>query len=196
MSKLHRRFALTGAPFSARVAQWTQRGFIQSLQTGTAPIANGAATGTGTIVSVNVNNTWLLPMGLTSTEAAGVISDYNARITLTNATTVTATRTGTPAGSSTTPRFAVLEFVPGIVRSIQYGTVTLTSVASNTATITAVVTAKTLVGYLGAQCNASSGIAGSQFDLDVQLTNATTVTVTGNNSVNTWIAGFVVVEFY
>jgi hypothetical protein len=171
-------------------------GFLQSLQTGTVAITNGNATATASLSpAVNVNNAWLIPMGYTSTEAAGALTDFNAFITLTNATTVTGTRTGTT--QLLTPRFALLEFVPGVVRSIQYGTVVLTTVASATATIAAVMAAKTIVTPLGFSTNAGTGgIAGSQCDLDVVLTNPTTITVTGNNSVNTYTVGFVAVELY
>lgn len=189
------RTRLTGSPLAARVSQWMAHGFIQSLQTGTIAILNTSATATATLSpAVAVANAWLIPMGSTSTEASGALTDFNARITLTNATTITGTRVGTTL--SLTPRFAVLEFVPGVVRSIQYGTVALTAVASATATITAVVAAKTIVTPLGFSTNASATIAGSQTDLDVVLTNPTTVTVTGNNSANTYTVGFVAVEFY
>lgn len=190
------RTRLLGLPYSARVSQWMARGFIQSLQTGTIAIINGSVSGTATLSpAVRPENAWLIPMGYTSTEAAGALTDFNALITLTNATTVTGTRTGNT--QLLTPRFAMLEFVPGVIRSIQYSSATLTAVASAAATISAVVAAKTIVTPLGFSTNAGGGgIAGSQCDLDVQLTNTTTVTVTGNNSANTYTVGFVVVQFY
>lgn len=86
-----------------------------------------------------------------------------------------------------------------VVKSVQYGTVTLAdSTNSATATISSVDTSKAVVHFLG--FTTTSNFADNQRRIfsDVTLTNSTTVTATRNNSTasNAVTVRFVVVEYY
>lgn len=78
------------------------------LQTGSIVIASGAATNTATITSVDTTRTILFWLGQETSETALGTSAF-ARIALTNATTITATRVGTGA-STITVGYAVMTF--------------------------------------------------------------------------------------
>lgn len=67
----------------------TQPNGIKSIQRGTVTIASGALSGTATITAVDTQKAELRFMGERSTQGGS--------IELTNATTITATRTAAPA---------------------------------------------------------------------------------------------------
>lgn len=84
---------------------------------------------------------------------------------------------------------------PGVIKLIQRGTITIgVGVASNTATITAVVTANSVLANLG------SYISGGTTDNApiLSLTNSTTVTATrwNNGGADVCTVGYQVVEYY
>lgn len=177
------------------VTAWTQGTIVKSVQYGTITIGNTSLTGTATITTVVPTNALVFFLGLVHQEAADGISVPFSYLQLTNATTVTATRAIQPGAGAATPviGFCVLEFLPGVIRSIQKGTVTLNAVTSNTATITAVNVAKSILLY---------GFESSDQNLvtdalaRITLTNATTVTMTRNNNTGVVVGAFTVVEFY
>jgi hypothetical protein len=88
----------------------------------------------------------------------------------------------------------------GMIKSLQYGTVDLTTTArTGTATITAVDTAKSVIAFLGAGSDSNSDTADDTSGARVSLTNATTVT--GERSLTTTLGGvlklgFVVTEYF
>lgn len=185
-------------PDNALVARWGAPSIVASVQSGTVTIGSGSATGTATIVAVNTANALVVWAGATSNETSANETDYLAGLTLTNATTVTATRTGTGAFTCSV-RFTVIEFWPGLVRSAQYGSVSLSGTLSATATITGVNTTKSAVMTLGYQTNrnAASGlITGQEWDVDLVVTNATTITASHNLASGNWVIRFVVLEFF
>lgn len=187
MSTLHRRAVLTGSAHSSLVSQWTQRGFIKSIQRGTITLT-GVSTNTATVTVVDVNNATLRWLGQTYNTAADFASQAFIRIDLTNATTVTATAGNT--ASTGTVNFELVEYVPGILKSVQRGTIAVATTA--TATVTAVTVAKTQVDQLGWSTN--QGAASSAAVASVVLTNATTVTATA--VIGTQTIGYQVAEFY
>lgn len=67
---------------------------IKSIQRGTITITNGTSTATATITSVDTAKTELRLLG-SSTPGTGTSDNVLVRITLTNATTITATRGAT-----------------------------------------------------------------------------------------------------
>lgn len=80
----------------------------------------------------------------------------------------------------------------GIV-SLQRGTITINGSTSNTATVTAVDTTKTLLDHLG---EATDSAITAQVSTRLALTNSTTITATRNisNAVNT-VVGYQLVEY-
>lgn len=165
---------------------------LKSLQYGTITIASGQATGTAIITSVATANAILV--NLDSNPASG---NTQARymltyITLTNSTTVTATR-NTAINATVLVGFCVVEFVK--LKSCQYGTVSLsTTQKSNTATITSVNTSIAMLIYLGNTTSNTCGVSPTYDFAMVSLTNFTTVTATVATQSYAHVVGFVVAE--
>lgn len=159
---------------------------IKSIQRGTLVLA-GVTTNTATITAVDPTNTMLRFLGQTQ---GGGNSGCSARIALTNGTTITGTRAD--ATSTTTVSFEVIEFFPGVIKSIQRGTIDTSSVNPNTATITAVDTTRAMVDHLGYSCTDTASGSPANWWTRLTLTNGTTVTANGGATSTT---GYQVVEF-
>ncbi len=186
MGGMRRRWPLTGSALSSRLSQWTQPGFILSVQRGTIVITNPATSNTATITAVDVNNSRLRMLGM-SVNGASTEDKLAAKIVLTNATTITATL-NTAGTTNTTVSYEITSYVPGVIKSVQRSTVA----AGSTATITTVNTAKAELDFLGfSTANTNTNIINAS---SIVLTNATTVTGTSVNSTAT--ISFQVVEFY
>lgn len=194
MSKLlHRRRTQTGSVFDSRVSQWTQRSLVKAVQTVSIDL-NGTLTNTATITAVDLNNTLLFYLGQTSVGNSTNPSLF-AVLVLTNATTVTAT-CNSNSGSTIPVNGLVLEFMPGVIKSVQRGTITVNSVTSNTATVTAVNVAKAALWMLGFSY-ATTSIDFATLP-KLALTNATTITATTGQSPAAFnvIASYQLAEFY
>lgn len=185
------RTRLDGSPISATVARWTQRGFIKSIQRGTIAIS-AAVSATATITSVAVANSLIFYGGHTTDDGGTTRPVTTARVTLTNATTVTATN-GLNSGVQTVA-FEVIEFQPGVIKSVQRGTITVGGATTATATITAVTVAKATLTMNGFTIAAftTNDLAYPR----IVLTNATTVTATVATSGGSTVVEYQVVEFY
>ncbi len=190
---MRRRRSLIGpAGMGGIVGLWGGSSLIRSVQYGQIDLAN-VTSNTATIASVNTANAVLIHLGESS-------QDQNTayigamRMTLTNATTVTARRDSSQTNTHII-RFAVVEYEPGSVRSVQYGLVTVNpSATSGTATITSVNTAKSYVAWLGKE--SQSGISGASGMFSMcTLTNSTTVTANTFNG-EVCFTSFVVVEYF
>lgn len=179
------------------VGLWGASSIVKSVQYGTAPIGSTATTSTTAITSVNMADAVLLWGGFLSgspSDGGTNPGELMSRITLTNATTVTTNRNTAHFYGRELP-FCVIEFQPGVLRSAQYGVVTMTGVTSATTTITSVNTAKAALICLG---NTTSYPASSNniYGAGVTLTNATTVTGTTGSSASNYLVNFVVMEFF
>ena len=172
---------------------------IRRVQTGAVTVNAASASGTATITAVNVTSAFLVALGVTTTYAGSGtgddrVSESQPRLELTNSTTVTATRDAGTNGTLTMG-FVVLEFVPGVIRSLQRGTISLVNVASNTATITAVNVNKSIVvpGYWSLTVQSSDNVVFHR----VELTNSTTVTAYRDTAgVITATVPYQVIEFF
>lgn len=85
---------------------------IKSIQQGTITLAAGATTsGTATITSVDTAKTVVLHRGVSAAVNSGAASpELNGRLTLTNATTVTADRSAGGNQSAATFSYVAVEF--------------------------------------------------------------------------------------
>jgi hypothetical protein len=184
---------LSGSALQSRVAQFGQRSFVKSIQQ--VSKAMTATTGTVTINAVDVNNSIVLFDGTTAPSGASPTT-CNCYVELTNSTTVTFTRSSN--ASNCTTKATIVEFYPGVVKSVQRGVITITgTTTSGTATITAVDTGKATLNMRGFTDNV--GTVGDGW-VSIVLTNATTVTANRGNgaaigSVNSSIS-WEVVEYY
>lgn len=186
---------LLGSALGSRVMQWSQRGFIRSIQRGTMTL-NAGISATATITAVDLANSVLLYGGFTTDVGAADYASVFPRIELTNPTTVTAGKASAP--SIEVVAFEVIEFYPGVLKSVQRGFIGLGGVTTNTATITTVNLAKASCVTLG-WTGVASGGGGEmgQTTANVVLTNATTVTATRNSVVaGSLAAGYQILEFY
>lgn len=167
---------------------------IKSIQRGTITVT-GSASGTATITAVNMNSSRLRLLWNTTTSGANITGAF--MIELTNATTVTAT-CRTDNGQTSVVGFEVTEYMPGVIRSVQRSTITIAALAtSNTATITAVNTAKSELEWLGQHSDEATQNADGYSRLE--LTNATTVTASrqgGGGAAGTTVTSFEVVQWF
>ncbi len=182
------------------VARWGASSLIQSVQDGSVSCsASNSLTGTATIAAVSTANALLVVRGNTTSDATNSQVDayQTGTIALTNATTVTVTRGGQDNNGNITVYFTVVEFAPGVVRSIQTSTIALTNgVTSNTAAISSVNTLKSMCFYTGKQSNQGALAIGTVHWPYVALTSAVLVTATRVGNVNLEQPGFAVVEFF
>jgi len=180
---------------SGVVGLWGRSSLIKSVQRGTGSYAS-----TVTIASVVPENSLLFYSGNLFSANNDNKQYWFQRVSLTNATTLTFTLTG--GAGTTTAGWQVIEFPPGVLKSVQRGTITLAAGAgSGTATITGVDTAKSVVNILGSSNNdtVTGGYAGGQETTSYAvLTNATTVTATRNAAAGAiaMVVSYEVVEFF
>lgn len=189
------RARVTGSALTSRVAQWTQRSLVKSIQRGTVAVNAPASSNTATITAVVPGNTRLVWLGCSSTGTTANPTEMQASITLTNATTVTATRT---AGTTLNVlvSFEVIEYWPGVLRTVQRGTVTAAAAVSGTATLATTLqsTARATLDVLGYQYNFTWSAEDAFGEL--RLTNTTTVTLTRIAANGNLTAGYQVCEWY
>ena len=173
------------------VSLWGANSLVASIQTGTISMGNGVNSGTSAITSVNTANSVVYYSGLLGSKQNDFMDSMLSTVVLTNATTVTVQRVS--AGTNTVVvGWVVVEFNPGVIRSIQTGTIAVTT-TSNTATITSVNTAKSCIVFNG--CRASNGLSDDSFGR-VALTNATTVTALRETAAGTCTVAYSAVEFF
>ena len=155
-------------------------------------MGNGSSSATATITAVNLANTLLF----VSQDGDGSLARWDASVavvTFTNTTTITATRT-TTTGDACRTSYEVIEYWPGVLKSVQRGTITLSAVASNTATITAVDITKSVLVDL--RYSTTELAVPNTITTRVTLTNATTVTASRAVGTGTSVIGYQVAEFY
>jgi hypothetical protein len=177
------------------VGLWGASSLIKSIQYLTSSINGGTVN--VTISSVDTASSVAIPMGLISTYATAAnfgVTTY--RLAISSATNVVVSRQN---WSGETAKFAVIEFMPGVIKSVQTGSCSMVgNVASATATVTAVNTNKALLMLTGWANNGDDGRTGNFFASHLTLTNSTTVTATRNSADTTYypIVGFALLEFF
>ncbi|OWK42486.1 Glycoprotein gp2 [Fimbriiglobus ruber] len=155
-------------------------------------IASGNTTATATINSVG-SGAFILCGGINPSVAANPAEDF-AYLTLTNPTTITATRQTGTTGTVVVTGCIVDGDTTNLIKSVQYGTITIaTASTSGTATISAVTntnTATHLLGWASGNTTFSANHEGPILSL-----SGTTVTATRPASTGALTVGFVIIEF-
>lgn len=173
-------------------------GVIKSVQRGTISVA-GATSVTATITAVDLNNSIIHYLGDTQSDPAELqATHWLSRIELTNATTVTGYCIAGNTFNTQTISWEVIEFYPGIIKSVQRGATDMGGSTSNSITITAVNMNRTHLDFLGFTSTYSANPYGNTSRGKVVLTNSTTVTATvanGSNGAGA-ILGYQVVEWF
>lgn len=151
---------------------------------------------TVSITSVVTANTAIIWGGFNSSDTSpGENDDTAGFLTLTNSTTVTATRVGSIG--SLTFRFVVVEYEDGVLNSNTTGNIELIGGTgfTNTDTISSVDTSKTMMLYLGKSSSSGAEYDANNFNITVELTDATTVTATRIGAGGTFNAFYQAIEF-
>lgn len=195
MAGSRRRATLTGSALSSAVAQWTQPGIVKSVQQSTIDL-NGLTSKTATITSVVTANALIFHQGASYGASTADPSVFTL-IALTNATTVTASDR-TALGAAMPVGFVVIEFVPGVLKYVQRGTIDVNGGTTATAAITSPVnTLKAFVTSLGFVPSLDPTFDFQKHVPRLALTNGTTITMTvGANPTVSMTMGYQVAEFY
>ena len=175
------------------VSLWGASSLIKSIQRGSVVSAAGTVTGTATITAVNLANAVLVWLGAKSTDTNADQRYGMCDIALTNATTVTITRGGN--NGDTTASFEVIEFAPGVVKSVQSGRVAISGNPTNV-TVTAVDMAKSQLFFLGASAAGAFVWTGAQGEVSVALTTTTNVAFSLVNTGVSHTGSWFLVEFF
>lgn len=180
------------------VAAFGVPSLIHSIQQGTTPITGGNLTATSAITAVDPQNTILFTSQYINVASGSDFRDNFARAELLNSTTVQITRlSAVDAAAVQVVGWTAVSFLPGVIKSIQRGSATITVGNNATLTINAVDTTKSIAMLQSWAYNGPSA-AWAYPDYSqpiIQLTNATTVTILCTLTTNT-NAGIQVVEFY
>lgn len=165
---------------------------VASVQYGTVSIAAASATGTAAISSITTTNSAVQFLGITSDGTSVDYGRTGARLNITSATQVTATRSTTTTANIVVG-FAVVSFTSTVLNSnTQENTMSVTG-TSDTNTITSVTVGQTWLVYGGTN-GAFSGSSNGQYFVKTFLTNGTTITSTCQTS-HAWAVTATVVEF-
>ena len=191
---------------SGMVSLWGGSSLISSIQSGQVNAGASSSVGTVTIAAVDTTRSILItPNQYRNFTYGNEVRVSLAHVVLTNSTTVTATTGGNPSGTDVATNYFVIEFMPGVLRSVQRGTITVgAAAASATATVNAVNTSRSMlicnqVLYSGtaALFNDVSGNGDiKHWSPFFYLTNATTVTLSRPGTANSVTASYDLVEFY
>jgi len=171
-------------------------GFVKNIQQGSITIGTSATSNTLTITSVVTGNTKIVFNGLiaSNTGTEDATTDM-ATVTLTNSTTVTANRNTGSATLTVEVRFTVVEYYPNIV-TVQYVSVSITTTnTSNTGSISAVTTSRSVLHWLGSYSNNTGVLRGLSWTY-ATISSTTQVTVNRNGSTSsTCVTSLCVVEY-
>ncbi len=170
---------------------------VDSIQQGTITMTTTNVSATDTISSVTTARSAVVYNGQSSINSTISFGQSALDLSLTNATTVTATR-DVATSTTTIVNYVVIEFATGIVDSIQEFTVIIAEDldTTNTATISSVDTSRSFIFPGGIKTTNAGSVELDDSVCYAELTNATTVTATRNatNAINPTISG-TVVEF-
>ena len=171
------------------VSLWGASSLIKSVQTG--EIQTNTNPNTATINAVNTANSIICWQNCSHTTANTNLVVIVGHLALTNATTVTATQS---SNYNSFYPFTVVEFLPGVLRSVQSALVTQSGFSVAT-TINAVNTAKSMLMFLG-QTGGGGAPPADTYTAKFVLTNSTTVTSSTFATAGGFDGRFQVIEFF
>jgi hypothetical protein len=187
-----KRIAKQSGPMAqaGAVALWGASSIIKSVQSGY--LTGGTNSYAATIAAVNPNHCLLLYQNFDHSGSGTQAYYFTNTLTLTDATTITVGRQSA-GGAVIGVAWTVLEFLPGVIKSIQAGLITLAA-APGTATVNAVNPQKCMLLYEGS-LSPHTGPEANIWPVKLVLTNATTVTASTYTNANAQ-AAFRLVEFF
>ena len=159
------------------VSLWGQSSLIKSIQRGTIFMSVAQTSNTASINAVDLANSVLRFCGQTNGGAGDTTTAYALAGISVVGTTVTATRISTFAGGTNcTASWELVEYFPGVFKSIQRGTKLFIGAAAATQAITEVNPNKSVLESVGLTGD-GNGFSGTYFPYGV-MTNGTTITYT------------------
>lgn len=167
---------------------------IKSIQSVNSNITNGNTTNNNTITAVDTDNTFIIAKQRTSAASENPDEKYMT-FSLTSSTNIQLRRIDT-TGDTDTAQVFIVEFMPGIIASIQNFETVLTT-ASGTQAITAVNTDNSFIISRGHR-SATVTSGGEEYDTtDYTFNSSTEVLVERTNAANAdnQTFAFTVVEF-
>lgn len=168
-------------------------GVISSMQRGLVTIAADVTTGTATVTAVDLANTVIRLNGYIGNNVT--IEEQLSRIDLTNSTTITFTRD--TAGSVTSiAAFNLKEYKPGIIKSIQSGTITKSfSNFLDNLSVTSVDLNKSELIHLGSTSTDATNTNYPRAFTHIQMTSSTNIRVTVAQNNTEVVTGWMLVEY-
>lgn len=175
---------------SGMVGRWGASSLVKSVQRGTINITTGGSA-SATITAVDLNNSIIRYLNFTN----GALNQYDflPMLELTNATLVNAYRYSTDP-NGTTVSFEVVEYLPGVIKSVQRGNATFASTTPKNTTITEVNLNKAQLDFMGWRFN-NSGSMVTYVNMWVRLSSSTNIEA-NTQSPNTQQFGYQVVEWF
>jgi len=173
------------------VIEFNSNALKQNVQTFATVWGNVTNVTTHTITSVDPNNAFTIFSGQNTTEQNNT-SVGRQRGSITSATNFTI-NCNTASNTTNTFYHSIVELNPGIISSVQRGTINLASVTTNTATISLVTPSQTFVNYVGN--SETSNINYTMVNSRIKLINPTTVRAINTNTTANNINSFEVLQF-
>ena len=166
-------------------------GLVKSYQRSNIVINSAASADATLSPSVDMNNAYVLYLGHTTDDAGTTMPVTTVRIQLIDTKTVRATN-GLASGSQIA-NYEVVEFWPGVIKSVQRGSIVVGGSTSAIVNINPVDITRTSLLFLGYTSNAT---VNNQHHVRLTLTDSTTVTVTVGASGSSSTVEYEVVEWY
>lgn len=178
---------------SGVIAQWGASSLIKSVQRGTTAITSGNTATNTTITAVDTKNCIVSFIGCMFGSNNIAWDSATARVQLTSSTNIQAVRQNSGGAGQITLGWEVIEFIPGVIKSIQVSSVT----SNGSATITAVNIARSLLTYQGWTGSDTTINAMQVVEIPrIALASATSVTCANGNGDANSVAIFQVTEFF
>lgn len=175
------------------VSMWATNSLVQSVQRGTTTVASGSAGTNTAITQVDLANAIIVFTGQTFGSNNIAWNSATGYLRITSNVQVTVNRVASAGAGSLVTYWEVIEFAPGVVKSIQRGTVT----SNGTTAITEVNTAKSQLYYLGwLGTDATTGANQTVEVPRIALASSTSVACSNGNGDAASTVSFAVVEFF
>ena len=185
---------LIGNPNVGIMASSEDTSFVNSVQHFSITIAASNTTNTATIDSIDTTRSIILWGGNQGSNTGAFNANYDwGSADLTNATTVTARR-GASDGNTVIVQGCVVTFASAAVKSVQTGTVALSTTSDTDTLSSAVVLANSAVIYNGLTSTYTAADTRYIYS-DLVLTDTTTVTAARNLASGTNTVYYTVIEF-
>lgn len=173
----------------------TLQNIVKSVTPVTVTIAAGATSGTASINITSTSNAFIEWGGQTCQGGSSTPDKTMGYFDpITSTSVVTAHRSTSDASNSMTLYGTVIEYAPGVIKSIQSSNIALATVVSNTYTLpTGITNANAFVAYQGTAYNSTNDFSHNIF-ANVSL-SGNIVTAARKGTANTLTVYFTVVEF-